>query len=164
MTQHVSPVMVWEGTLDQDLGPQRSPARGCELIDDEGSLGPLEGVHPVHPHHPRMHGRLGDDEAPHHHDGKQGKGSNSIGHNKISSKGTDGSEEANGHVVHQQQNEPVHEEPAAATSHSQARTLIQTDSCQGACSAGVVLCGGALEVLSEASHTQPCFNTNGHQR
>ena len=77
------PIVVGEGPKAQKLGPQGPPAGCRELIDDERSLGVLQGVNPVHPHHPRMHGRFGDDEAPHHHDGQQGKGADGVGHDKI---------------------------------------------------------------------------------
>ena len=53
----------------QECGEQGTPAGGCELIDDDGPLGILQGVNPVDPHHPWMHRRLGNDEASHHHDG-----------------------------------------------------------------------------------------------
>ena len=77
------PVVVGEGPKAQKLGPKRPPPGCRELIDDERSLGVLQGVDPVYPHHPRMHGCLGDDEAPHHHDCEQREGPNGVGHDQV---------------------------------------------------------------------------------
>ena len=123
---------------DRSQGP---PARCSELVDDDGSLRPLEGINPVEPHHPGVDKGLGDDEAPHEHDGEQRQGTTGIGHYQVPGQRPNGSEEADGHVVHQEQQKPVYEKPADAP----GRVIWLRDHCMTMLSLvlqGAVLHGG----------------------
>lgn len=78
-----APVVVGEGSDLEKCRPQGAPAGCSELIDDDSALSPLQGVNPVEPHHPGVDKGLGDDKAPHEHDGEQGEGAHSIGYHEV---------------------------------------------------------------------------------
>lgn len=67
-------------------------------------------------------------KASHHHDEQQRERPHSIGNHQISGKSSDGSEESDCHVVHQEQDQPVHKEPATQQILSAANVVVTATS------------------------------------
>ena len=58
---------------------------------------------------------LGQHKAAHHHDGQQGEAADSVGHHNAARQMADGPEQRHCHGMQQEQDEPIHKEPAGST-------------------------------------------------
>ena len=82
-------------------------------------------TNPVAPNPPAVDLPPGQDKAPQHEDGHEHHGTTCIGHHYVAGYCSDGPEDADGHVVHQEQQQPAHEEPAACDATCQTQSLHQ---------------------------------------
>lgn len=86
---------------------------------------------PVAPNPPPPDLTPGEHKAPQHENDHEHQRAAGIGHHNVSGNGSNGSENADGQVMHQEQQQPTHEEPAHVKPHHVMRVTRKSSETKG---------------------------------